>query len=96
MALAAVTAGTGLYFHNRQVSRYTGIVTRNGDFRVAPDNTLPSLTMAKNPDPEEALNKALDAIGGIKRFIRQGDKVTIKPNIGWDRPRLKLPIPIPF
>lgn len=29
--------------------------------------------------------KAIDAIGGLKRFMGRGDVVWIKPNIGWDR-----------
>ena len=29
--------------------------------------------------------RAIAAIGGLKRFIRQGDKVWVKPNIAWDR-----------
>ncbi len=28
---------------------------------------------------------AIDALGGMSRFIQRGDVVTIKPNIGWDR-----------
>jgi uncharacterized protein (DUF362 family) len=28
---------------------------------------------------------AIDAMGGIKKFISRGDVVVIKPNIGWDR-----------
>ncbi len=28
---------------------------------------------------------AVDAFGGMKRFISRGDVVVIKPNIGWDR-----------
>jgi uncharacterized protein (DUF362 family) len=28
---------------------------------------------------------AIDALGGIRRFISRGDVVVVKPNIGWDR-----------
>ena len=27
----------------------------------------------------------IDALGGIKRFVKAGDTVVIKPNMGWDR-----------
>jgi len=29
--------------------------------------------------------KAIEAVGGLKRFIGKGDVVWVKPNIGWDR-----------
>lgn len=31
------------------------------------------------------VGKAVDALGGMKRFISRGDIVVVKPNIGWDR-----------
>ncbi len=37
------------------------------------------------PSPEQLVRRAVDALGGIKRFISRGDVVVIKPNIGWDR-----------
>jgi len=85
LALAAVTGGTGLLFHNRQVSHYASVVAKTSDFTVAPDSSLPRIALAKNSDPIAALNYALDAVGGIRRFIRPGERVTIKPNIAWDR-----------
>jgi uncharacterized protein (DUF362 family) len=29
--------------------------------------------------------RAIEALGGMKRFVKRGDVVWIKPNIGWDR-----------
>jgi uncharacterized protein (DUF362 family) len=37
------------------------------------------------PSPEVLVKRALDAMGGMKRFIGRGDVVVVKPNIGWDR-----------
>ena len=37
-------------------------------------------------EPEVMLDKALDTLGGIGKYIKKGQKVVIKPNIGWDRP----------
>ena len=31
------------------------------------------------------LDKALEALGGIGNFVKKGQKIVIKPNIGWDR-----------
>jgi uncharacterized protein (DUF362 family) len=34
---------------------------------------------------ETLVRRAVDAMGGIRRFVSRGDVVVIKPNIGWDR-----------
>ena len=36
-------------------------------------------------EPEVMLDKALEALGGIGNFVKKGQKIVIKPNIGWDR-----------
>ncbi len=46
----------------------------------------PHAVVVRNGEPEELLHAALQAFGGLQRFIRPGDVVVIKPNIGWDRP----------
>jgi uncharacterized protein (DUF362 family) len=47
---------------------------------------LPELVIAKNnPDAATLTRRAVDALGGMKRFISRGDIVVVKPNIGWDR-----------
>ncbi len=35
--------------------------------------------------PEEATRAAIEAVGGMKSYVRPGETVAIKPNIGWDR-----------
>ena len=34
---------------------------------------------------EQLVRRAVDAMGGMKRFVSRGDVVVVKPNIGWDR-----------
>ena len=85
MALAAASGGVGLLFHNRASTAYQKPGAKTVDFQVPVDPALPKIVLAKNTDHVAALNAALDAIGGIKRFVKPGEKVTIKPNIGWDR-----------
>lgn len=54
-------------------------------FQVKPEAS-PVLAIAKSStDPAELTRKAIEALGGMKRFISRGDIVAIKPNIGWDR-----------
>jgi uncharacterized protein (DUF362 family) len=85
LTLAAITGGTGLFFHNREKFHYESPAVKNNDFTVISDKTFPALAMARDKNHAAALNRALDAIGSIKRFVHPGEKVTIKPNIGWDR-----------
>jgi uncharacterized protein (DUF362 family) len=42
------------------------------------------IAVAINEDPSAATRKAVEALGGMGRFVRQ-DIVVIKPNIGWNR-----------
>ncbi|MEZ4409462.1 MAG: DUF362 domain-containing protein [Polyangiales bacterium] len=39
--------------------------------------------------PAVLARQAIDALGGMRRFISNGDVVVIKPNIGWDRTPLQ-------
>ena len=36
-------------------------------------------------EPEVMYAKAIDALGGIKQYVKPGQRVVVKPNIGWDR-----------
>ncbi|MCA9593522.1 MAG: DUF362 domain-containing protein [Myxococcales bacterium] len=55
------------------------------DFEVKHDQG-PIMAIAKSStDPAELVRRAVNALGGMKRFISRGDIVAIKPNIGWDR-----------
>ena len=60
--------------------------TQTRDFRLRDkDGERPELAIAKSTDPAALTRNAVDALGGMKRFISRGDIVAIKPNIGWDR-----------
>ncbi|MFC1661849.1 DUF362 domain-containing protein [Gemmatimonadota bacterium] len=85
VALAAVTGTTGMVFHDRETTRRRLVLAKTADFEVARDPSLPVLTSATNEDPVRALNAALDGIGGIGRFVQAGERVVVKPNVGWDR-----------
>jgi len=43
------------------------------------------LGVARGEDPAANVRAAIEAIGGIGRFVSRGDDVLVKPNIGWDR-----------
>ena len=46
-----------------------------------PTMAYPDLTVARNGDPEVMVRKAVKALGGMKRFVKSGDEVIVKPNI---------------
>ncbi|MDI6845291.1 MAG: DUF362 domain-containing protein [Candidatus Saccharicenans sp.] len=45
----------------------------------------PELAVVEGDSPRAITREALKILGGISRFVRRGDRVLIKPNIGWDR-----------
>ena len=47
--------------------------------------TAPDLVAVMGGEPEVMLDKALEALGGIGNFVKKGQSIVIKPNIGWDR-----------
>jgi uncharacterized protein (DUF362 family) len=65
------------------------------DYRVATgaaDHERLELAIAKSAPglevpatPEQLVNRAVNALGGMKQFVSRGDVVVVKPNIGWDR-----------
>jgi uncharacterized protein (DUF362 family) len=63
------------------------------DPNVRKDTRFAELAIAKGqpegdgtaPSPEALVRKAMDAMGGMGRFVSRGDIVVVKPNIGWDR-----------
>ena len=47
----------------------------------SPTMVYPDLAVARNGDPEDMVRKAVEALGGMKRFVKTGDQVIVKPNI---------------
>ncbi|MBN2160614.1 MAG: DUF362 domain-containing protein [Spirochaetes bacterium] len=43
------------------------------------------LAVARGSSPAAMTRKAIEALGGMGQFVRPGDTVVIKPNIGWNR-----------
>lgn len=42
------------------------------------------LVAIKGGEPGEMFDKGIASLGGMKKFVSQGQKVVVKPNIGWD------------
>lgn len=85
---AAVIGGgaLGLYYFRPVLLRRdaSGAVVR--DLRLPADPSLPEMAIAASEtDPAALAEKAIAAMGPFSRFVRKGEVVLIKPNIGWVR-----------
>jgi uncharacterized protein (DUF362 family) len=60
-------------------------LTLNHHFAAPADARYPEMVVAQGEDPRALVRKALEGLGGIRRFIGRGDVVVVKPNIAWDR-----------
>lgn len=72
-ALAALAAGDEM--HERAA------LAGDGDSALAAGGTV--LAVAKGASPAANVKRAVAAVGGMKRFVKAGDVVVVKPNIGW-------------
>jgi uncharacterized protein (DUF362 family) len=44
-----------------------------------------TIAVASKAQPAELVRAAVEALGGIGKFLKRGDRVVVKPNIGWAR-----------
>lgn len=64
---------------------------RGGPRRVIADHRVErqvgavQLAVARGPDAAKNVRRALEAMGGMAAFVRRGERVVIKPNVGWNR-----------
>jgi len=90
--LTVAAGGLGVWLSGRSVrppEEAAAVLDANRNHAVAADPKLPEMAVvqgvAHGDDPRWLTSRALEELGGIKRFIARGDVVVIKPNIGWDR-----------
>lgn len=56
-----------------------------GGFAVEASSVLPALGVARGEDVPRLVRAAIDAIGGMQRFVKNGDVVVVKPNVAFER-----------
>jgi uncharacterized protein (DUF362 family) len=84
--LTAATAGAAVWFKGRSRRPEEALaLTLKHNFAVPADPSRPVMAVAQGDDPRQLVRKAIDELGGIRRFVARGDKVVVKPNIAWDR-----------
>jgi uncharacterized protein (DUF362 family) len=58
-----------------------------GKLMAAEANNLPyDLVATKGGEPDVMFDESIKAMGGMGQFIKKGQTVLVKPNIGWDAP----------
>ncbi|MDF1535361.1 MAG: DUF362 domain-containing protein [bacterium] len=62
-----------------------GAVIGPGGSAAAAPGGISTLSVAEGPDPYAITVEAVEKLGGMAAFVNKGDRVLVKPNIGWDR-----------
>ncbi len=82
-AVAAAVGAGAVVFHDRR--RPAPSAAPIPDWRVPLQGSAPLAGAARGPDSAANVRRAVAALGGMERFVKRGETVLIKPNIGWDR-----------
>jgi uncharacterized protein (DUF362 family) len=86
---AAGTAGAAVWLSQHSSRPVPALAAQaRRDHRVtasSQDAQLPTMTVVQGGEPRDLVQKALENLGGIGRFISHQDVVVLKPNIAWDR-----------
>lgn len=82
----ALASGFGFWLHSRSrhpEHEWSASLVRN--YQVQSEPGLPVMSVVSGGDPAALAAAALEALGGMRKFVSRGDVVVLKPNIGWDR-----------
>ena len=84
-AAASVLTGAGVWLKGRTPS-VSSTLYHIPDFSASLPSLPHDLVAVHGTDPAKLIESALNAFGGIDKFVSKGDRVLIKPNVGFDRP----------
>lgn len=60
------------------------VVVGKKSLAASPQPNPYDLVAIRGGEPEVMFDKGIEALGGMKAFVKKGAKVIVKPNIGWD------------
>ncbi len=84
-AMALGSVGLALALRDRGSEKKTRALPTIKDHRAEKPAGATDMAIARGPDPAANVRKVIEALGGMGRFVRRGERVVIKPNIGWNR-----------
>ncbi|MEN6469619.1 MAG: DUF362 domain-containing protein [Smithella sp.] len=63
------------------------VILGKPDFLLAKEKPagIPDLVAVKNGEPDAMFKKAIELMGGMNQFVKKGQTVVVKPNIGFPR-----------
>ncbi len=61
------------------------IITRTASSMAAPAGKSTELVAIMGGEPVAMFRRAISEMGGMKAFVKKGQKVCVHPNIGWDK-----------
>jgi uncharacterized protein (DUF362 family) len=63
------------------------VILGKPDFLLAKEKpaAIPDLVAVKNGEPDAMFKKAIELMGGIGQFVKKGQTVVVKPNMGFPR-----------
>lgn len=84
---SCLAAGVGLGLTGLPLSRFAGSGTAAAGESGAPDDGRPpEIVAVRGGEPDVMFDRGMAAMGGMRRFVKKGQKVAIKTNASWDVP----------
>ena len=84
-AMAVGSVALGFWLRARSGSKKTRDLPTLKDHRAEKPAGANDMAIVRGPDPAANVRRAVEALGGMGRFVKRGERVVIKPNIGWNR-----------
>ncbi len=85
----ALAAGAGLWgyvsYSEEPIRRKSERIYTFKSYQMPASKDHPSMVITRGNDVQKMAAAAVDKLGSMSRFINPGDRVLIKPNVGWDR-----------
>ena len=61
------------------------LMLHTGQGLFSQQNSGTVVSLVQGDSPASLTKEAIAVLGGMGKFVSKGDKVLVKPNIGWDR-----------
>jgi len=84
-ALAVGSVALGLGLRARDGHGKKKALPKLKDHRVPKVQGAVEMAIVRGPDAAANVRRAVAAVGGMERFVKKGERVVVKPNIGWNR-----------
>ncbi len=80
-----IAVGGFFAHHDQPIRRAAEKIWSWRDYRVAESTLYPRMAIVRGQRVEAMVRESVAKLGGIQRFVNKGEKVLLKPNVGWDR-----------